>query len=64
MCIARFLSMRTKIINLKDKIFLFLFLIGWTTISYSVFKINEIRLDKNSISANSEVKSGMIYKIY
>lgn len=31
--------MKNQMLTIKDKMFLFLFLIGWSTISYSVLKL-------------------------
>jgi hypothetical protein len=56
--------MQANVINIKDKVFLVLFLIGWSTISYSVFKINELKHIENSINVNLEIKPSLNYKTY
>lgn len=48
--------MRNKILTGKDKVFLSLFLLGWLTISYSVYKVIGIKSGEETISVVSIIK--------
>jgi hypothetical protein len=48
--------MLTKYINLKNTIVLVLFLVGFSTISYSLFKLNQNKHNETSINVKLENK--------
>lgn len=48
--------MLTKYINLQNKIILVLFLVGFSTISYSLFKLHQNKHTETAIIVNLGIK--------